>query len=363
MHIPDGYLSPATCAALYAGAAPFWHVALRRVKRALHTRLVPVLSLVAAFTFVIMMFNVPLPGGSTGHAVGVGLATVLLGPWASILAISIALIIQAFFFGDGGITAIGANCFNMAVVGSLVAWAVYRGLSGRAALVSRRRVVAAGLAGYAAINASALCAAIEFGLQPMLYRDASGAPLYCPYPLSIAIPAMMIGHLTVAGIAEFVASAGVVAFVQRADPALLEATAGGATALVAGREGGAWGRLRPLWLSLAILLVLTPLGILAAGSAWGEWAASDFSDPAARQAIAAASLSQPPPARPPQGIERLASLWTAPLAGYALPWTGSSAFGYLLSAMFGAGLVILMALAVAWVARRRAGGAPDTAAT
>jgi cobalt/nickel transport system permease protein len=174
---------------------------------------------------------------------------------------------------------------------------------------------------------------------------------------------MMIGHLTVAGIAEFVASAGVVAFVQRADPALLEATAGGARAIIAERVGGAWGRLRPLWLGLGVLLVLTPLGILAAGSAWGEWPASDFSDPAARQVIAAASLSQPPPARPPQGIERLASLWTAPLAGYAPPWIGSSVFGYLLSAMFGAGLVILVSLAVAWVARRRAGGAPDTGVT
>src|SRR5512135_264054 len=178
MHIPDGYLSPATCAALYAGAAPFWYVALRRVRRAMHTRLVPVLSLVAAFSFVVMMFNVPLPGGTTGHAVGIGVATALLGPWASMLAVSIALVIQAFFFGDGGITAIGANCFNMAVVGSMVAHLVYRAVSGRVALGSKLRWVAAGLAGYAAINASALCAAIEFGLQPIFYTDAGGAPLY-----------------------------------------------------------------------------------------------------------------------------------------------------------------------------------------
>ena len=178
MHIPDGYLSPATCAALYAGAAPFWYLALRPVKVALHTRLVPVLSLMAAFCFVIMMFNIPLPGGSTGHAVGVGAAVVLLGPWASVLALSMALVIQALFFGDGGITAIGANCFNIAVVGSLVAWVVYRGVAGRSAPLARRRVVAAGLAGYAGINASALCTAIELGIQPMLYRDGSGAPLY-----------------------------------------------------------------------------------------------------------------------------------------------------------------------------------------
>src|SRR5437016_14248799 len=125
MHIPDGYLSPSTCAGLYAVSAPFWYVALNRVKRVLHTRMVPLLSVFAAFSFVIMMFNLPLPGGTTGHAVGMGAAAVILGPWASIVAISIALTIQAVFFGDGGITAIGANCFNMAIVGSLVAIAVY----------------------------------------------------------------------------------------------------------------------------------------------------------------------------------------------------------------------------------------------
>src|SRR5271165_5052787 len=226
MHIPDGYLSPTTCAAFYGGSAPFWYVALHRVKKALHTRLVPLLSLFSAFCFLIMMFNLPLPGGTTGHAVGIGLAAVVLGPWAAMLAVSIAIVIQALFFGDGGITAIGANCFNMAIAGALVAYAVYRLIGGRSPLNSARRVVAAGMAGYVAINVSALLAAVEFGIQPLLYKDASGAPLYCPYPLSIAIPAMMLGHLTVAGLAELAVSAGVVAFLQGTDPSLLKMTAG-----------------------------------------------------------------------------------------------------------------------------------------
>src|SRR5438105_14617590 len=102
MHIPDGYLSPATCAALYAGSAPFWYVALTRIKKALHTRLVPLLALFAAFSFVIMMFNLPLPGGTTGHAIGAGIAAVVLGPWAGMLSISIAIVIHALLFGDGG---------------------------------------------------------------------------------------------------------------------------------------------------------------------------------------------------------------------------------------------------------------------
>src|SRR5580700_195950 len=270
MHIPDGYLSPATCTALYASSAPFWYVAMQRVKKTLHTRLVPLLSLFAAFSFVIMMFNLPLPGGTTGHAVGIGLAAVVLGPWAAMLAISVAIVIQALFFGDGGITAIGANCFNMAIVGALVSYAVYRLLAGRSPILSFRRVVAAGLAGYAAINVSALLAAIEFGIQPLLYRDAAGAPLYCPYPLSVAIPAMMLGHLTIAGLAELVVSAGVVAFLQKSDPSLLSGAANpGCSRLSAGRIDHARPAvptparsLRPLWLGLAALMILTPLGIL-----------------------------------------------------------------------------------------------------
>jgi cobalt/nickel transport system permease protein len=342
VHIPDGYLSPSTCAALYAGAAPFWWVALRRLKRTLHTRLVPRISLFAAFSFVVMMFNVPLPGGTTGHATGVALAAIVLGPSAAILAVSTALVIQAFFFADGGITALGANCFNIAIVGSLVAFVVYRAVAGRAPIGAPRRVVAAGLAGYAAINVAALVTAVEFGIQPLLFRDATGAPLYCPYPLGVAVPAMMLGHLTIAGVAELVLTGGVVAFIQRTDPSLLAAAAG-RHARVAddGTVAAAPPSLRPLWLTLGMLLVLTPLGLLAGGTAWGEWAASDFADPAARQAIAGASLGHAPPPAAPAGLRRLASVWAAPIPDYAPPFLRSEAVGYALSGMFGAGLVVL----------------------
>ncbi len=341
MHIPDGYLSPTTCAAFYAGATPFWYVALQRVKRVLHTKLVPLISLFSAFCFLIMMFNLPLPGGTTGHAVGIGLATVVLGPWAAMLAVSVALIIQALFFGDGGITAIGANCFNMAIAGSLVAFVFYRAIAGRSPIVSFRRVVAAGLAGYAAINVSALFAAIEFGIQPLFYKDASGAPLYCPYPLSVAIPAMMIGHLTVAGMAELIVSAGLVAFLPRSDPSCRQAAAGTAVEMEGAERPRKTRSLQPIWIGLCVLMILTPLGILATGSAWGEWMASDFASPAARQQIADSSLRQAAPMRAPQGLELMSQLWTAPFARYAPPYIRSAGFGYLLSAMFGVGLVML----------------------
>jgi cobalt/nickel transport system permease protein len=351
MHIPDGYLSPATCAALYAGSAPFWYVSLQKLKRALNTRMVPLLSVFAAFSFIIMMFNLPLPGGTTGHAVGMAIAAIVLGPWASMLAISIALVIQAVFFGDGGITAIGANCFNMAIAGSLVAYAVYRAVSGRTPIESPRRVVAAALAGYLAINFSALLAAIEFGLQPLLYHDAGGAPLYAPYPLHIAIPAMMIGHLTIAGLAEMVVSAGVVAYLQRAEPSLLRSTAPGAT--LTASPGASWSATKPLWAALAILMILTPLGILAAGSAWGEWSPEDFANRATRQQIAAASRSLEPPSRAPVGLQHLASFWTAPMPRYAPPFLKSPSFGYMLSAVSGTGLIILVFLVAGWITGRR----------
>ena len=346
MHIPDGYLSPSTCAALYAGSAPFWYVALERVKKALHTRLVPLLSLFAAFCFVIMMFNLPLPGGTTGHAVGVGLAAVVLGPWGSILAVSTALIVQALFFGDGGITAIGANCFNMAVVGSLVAWGVNRLIAGKSDAQSMRRVIGAGVAGYLAINVSALFAAIEFGIQPMLYRDAAGAPLYCPYPLSVTIPAMLIGHLTIAGLAELFVSAGVVAFLQRTDPTLLRDS-------VRRVVSGPRASLRPLWAGIGTLMLLTPLGILAAGTAWGEWMASDYANPAARAQIVAASAGHAAPVQAPQGLAQLSTVWTAPFARYAPPYVRSESFGYLLSAMLGVGVILVTgSFAGRWLRRQ-----------
>jgi cobalt/nickel transport system permease protein len=231
----------------------------------------------------------------------------------------------------------------MAIAGSLVAYVVYRVLAGRSAIGSARRVMASGLAGYAAINVSALLAAIEFGIQPLLYKDAGGAPLYCPYPLSVAIPAMMLGHLTIAGFAELIVSAGVVAFLQRSDPSLLRATAGRGVEL---GEPVAGSALRPLWASLVALLILTPLGILATGSAWGEWRARDFSDPAMRREIAVSSFHQAVPPRAPEGLARLSQVWTAPFARYAPPFVRSATFGYLLSAMFGAGLILLACLTV-----------------
>ncbi len=351
MHIPDGYLSPSTCAVLYTGAAAGWYSALKRLKRVLLSRVIPLISVFAAFSFVVMMFNLPLPGGTTGHALGVTIAAIVLGPSGAILALSIAIAIQALFFGDGGISTLGANCFNMAIVGALVAYASYRLIAAGATLTSRRRVVAAAIAGYLAVNAAALLAAVEFGIQPVLFHDASGTPLYAPYRLGVAIPAMMIGHLTFAGLAEAVISAGLVAYLQVADPALLRGTSGipqgTVDAGVADRQAGR--SLQTLWIAIAALMLLTPLGILAAGTAWGEWSPTELAKAPATTHVQHLNSPQSVPI----GLQRLSNLWTAPFPAYAPSFVRSRGFGYLLSAMFGVGFLLAVSLLLRRLLARR----------
>jgi cobalt/nickel transport system permease protein len=322
--------------------------------------MVPLISVFAAFSFVVMMFNLPLPGGTTGHALGVTIAAIVLGPSGAILSISIALAIQALFFGDGGITTLGANCFNMAIVGPLVAYGAYRMIAASAAITSRRRVLAAAIAGYLATNAAAFLAAVEFGIQPMLFHDAHGVPLYAPYSLSVAIPAMMIGHLAIAGIAEAVIAAGLMAYLQAADPALLRTTSGLPYSANLSSQPAPRKSLRKLWTTVAVLMLLTPLGILAVGTAWGEWSASQFVSAAGRTEIASASRNQPVPQVAPAGLQRLSTLWTAPLPKYAPQFVKSPFFGYLLSAMFGVGLLLAFSLVVQrFLQRRRTAGQPQ----
>lgn len=222
MHIPDGYLGPQTYGLLYGVMVPLWALASRIVRRTLEQKQVPFLALGAAFSFVVMMFNIPIPGGSTGHAVGGVIVAILIGPWAALIAISIALVIQAFLFGDGGITAIAANCFNIAFVMPMVGYLVYRLIAKGAAPTSRRLWMAGAVAGYIGLNVAALTTAIMFGLQPILARGPDGRPLYFPYPLEVAVPVMAVQHLLLFGVIEAVLTALLVTYFQRSDPSMLE---------------------------------------------------------------------------------------------------------------------------------------------
>lgn len=324
MHIPDGYLSPTTSVLMFLLVFPFWMIGVRKVRETMNARSVPLIALLAAFSFVIMMFNVPLPGGTTGHAVGATLAAIVLGPEVATIAVSIALIIQAFFFGDGGVLAIGANCFNMAVVIPYVASAIYRSFSKNTDPTSSRRVIGAAIGGWAGVTVGAFLAGVEFGLQPLLFKAADGSPLYAPYPLSVAIPAMVIPHALVASVVEGVLTALVVAYLQRSNVGVLEAAD---KPFVVG-ESGSFQRLRWLWVGLVVLMVASPLGLLAPGTAWGEWGTQQLRE-RGLQAV-------------PAGLEKLSGLWGAPLAGYNLPVLGNTNLGYLLSAVVGIAVVALV---------------------
>jgi len=327
MHIPDGYLSPVTSLILFLAVLPFWMRAVQRLREKVSARNIPVVALVAAFSFVIMLFNVPLPGGTSGHAVGGALAAIILGPEIAVLALSTAIVIQALLFGDGGILAIGANCFNMAVVLPYISYAVYQALSRGQALHARRRVFAAALAGWSGLTAAAFFAAVEFGIQPLLWHTPGGVPLYAPYPLSVAIPAMVIPHALVASVVEGLVTALVVAYLQRAKHPVLAVVFH--PALAAG--SGGFARLRALWVALPVLAVAAPIGLLAPGTAWGEWNSNELSGMGLGFV--------------PAGMQQLSNLWSAPMGGYNLPVLQNANLAYILSAAVG----ILVTVVVAWL--------------
>jgi cobalt/nickel transport system permease protein len=222
MHIPDGYLGPATYVTMYVITIPFWAAASWKLNKTLKTKQAPYLALGAAFSFVIMMFNIPVLGGTTGHATGTALIAILLGPWAAIIAVSVAIVIQALLFGDGGITAIGANCFTMAVVGGLTAYGLYRLVAAGSDIKSKRRIIAGAVAAYLSLNISALVTAILLGIQPLIERSPSGQPLYAPYPLSVTIPAMVSGHVFLFGFVEAAVTALVLKYFQKNEPEMLK---------------------------------------------------------------------------------------------------------------------------------------------
>ena len=322
MHIPDGYLSPGTAAALYAVMVPAWIAAGRKVRAAMSVRVLPVMALMSAFCFVIQMLNVPLPGGTTGHAVGASLAAIVLGPWPAVIAVSTAVVIQALLFGDGGVTAIGANCFNMAFVQVWISYYIYRTLN--VAGKPARTSVAAAVSGYVGINAAALLAGLELGLQPVIAHTPSGAPLYAPYPLAVTIPAMLLGHL-IAGFAEAAVAAAGVSYVHRTAPELFVNSHVPDSPIPR-----FWRALRALWIVVGVLVILAPLGLLAPGTAWGEWSSEQMRHHGLGFV--------------PAGLQRLENFWRSAFSDYSIPGTGEKT-GYLLSAALG----VLLIATIFWV--------------
>ncbi|MGH2511501.1 MAG: cobalt transporter CbiM [Candidatus Limnocylindrales bacterium] len=293
MHIPDGYLSPIISIGMGIVTVPTWAVATRRVQAVLTSRTIPLLAIFAAMAFTIMMFNVPVPGGTTAHGVGGTLIAIVLGPWAAVIAVSVALIIQALFFGDGGVLAIFVNCLNMGIILPFVGYGVYRLLAGRSPILSTRRVWAAGIGAYIGITFAALCVGIELGIQPILFTQ-NGVALYSPYGLSEAVPAMLLAHALGASIVEALITAFGVAYLQQRHPEYLTSM----RRIVAGpgiAEGQ--GSSRPLWqLGGAIVAICAVLLVVAGfvtdggdiGHAFGaDWSQVDWSSVATMLAVVA----------------------------------------------------------------------------
>ena len=302
MHIPDNYLSPASCAVLAVAAAPVVGLSITKVKAQLkeNKELAPMLGIAASLSFLLMMFNVPIPGGTTAHAVGGVLLSILIGPYAASLALTVALLLQALLFGDGGIIALGANIFNMAIAMPFVGYAVYH-------FFRKQNHETAGvlIGSYVGINVAAFLTAIELGIQPIIATQG-GEPLYNPYGLAVTIPAMMVTHLTIAGAVEVFFTYVIYRFVKQVAPQeLYTPTSVNTTSFV-----------KKIRYVLIALVVLSPLGLLAEGTAFGEWSADELAEMMNNV---------------PSGIENGFS-FEALFSDYTIPGT-NIAVGYILSAI------------------------------
>jgi len=215
VHIADGYLSPVTCAIGYGVALPLWMIALKKLKEQLDEETLPLIASLSALSFIIMMFNIPIPGGTSGHAIGVAAISILFSPWIGFLAISLVLFIQALLFGDGGLGSFAINALGMGFVASFSAYYVYQ--------LTKKYKFSLFLSGYASAVGASVVIALALGIQPYLGVDSSGKPLYFPFDLSVTIPAVVGSHLLFFGIVEGIFTQISYKIIEKLEPEFLEA--------------------------------------------------------------------------------------------------------------------------------------------
>ncbi len=235
MHIPDGFLSVPVAIAIWLVSIVVIAVALKRVSRDLDERQVPLMGVLAACIFAGQMLNFAVAGGTSGHLLGAALAAILLGPWAAVLVLTTVVGVQALIFQDGGLLALGANIFNMAVIAVFVAHFAYR--SAQRLLGNHRwSVPVSGFAaGWLSVFIAALATALELAL--------SGTS-----PANIAVPTMAGIHALI-GIGEGLITAGALAVITAARPDLLHQ--GQAQAALGGRAVWVGGLIVALGLAVA----------------------------------------------------------------------------------------------------------------
>lgn len=208
MHIPDGFIAPRMYLPAYVAAAGLWVIGLRRARRLLSQDVVPLLAVLTAAAFVLMMVAVPLPGGTSAHATGVALLAVRFGVWASFLSVSLVLVVQAILLGTGGVTALPINALAVGFVGSAVAAGTF------AALRRAHETAALFTAGWVSIVVPSLIVAVALGLQPSIAHTADGTPLFFPFGLRVTVPAVVGPHALV-GIGEGILTVVAYRFLER----------------------------------------------------------------------------------------------------------------------------------------------------
>jgi cobalt/nickel transport system permease protein len=190
MHIPDGFLAPTITVPAYAVAAPLWLWAGRNPFGPGQVDALPAVGALTAVAFVLQTIMIPLPGGTSTHLVGASLLALLRGPLVAFLCESLVLLLQALFFGAGGITVLGVNALAMGLFGPFAAWLVFHALERRAPLLG------AFLAAYLGLQVSTVIVVLILGLQNHL------DPSQFPTPLPVICVTMMLPSLAITGIIE-----------------------------------------------------------------------------------------------------------------------------------------------------------------
>lgn len=197
MHIPDGFLSPQTYLPAYAVAAGAWAWSAKALREKLDETTVPRLAMLTALAYGLGLVMVPIPGGTSGHALGVAILALIFGVRSAFIAYSLVLLLQSLLFGAGGITALAVNALAMGLVGSAAAVMAYR-LLRRAG-----ETLAVAVAAWLSVVVPGLLVALVLGIQPLIAQKLDGTPLFFPFGLSITLPAILIPHVII-GIGEAV---------------------------------------------------------------------------------------------------------------------------------------------------------------
>jgi cobalt/nickel transport system permease protein len=209
MHIPDGFLNPSIAIVMFTVSIAFLAWSWKKVRATYSRSFTAVLGISSAFIFAAQMINYPIALGTSGHLVGGTFLTILLGPFAGMLSMTIVLLMQALFFADGGLMAFGANVFNMAVIGALSFYAVK--LLNRNSTNPKRFASSIFVAAWLSVVVGALACAIEIGFSSV-FANAGG--------IMVTIPAMLFWHVII-GIGEGAITMSLIMALQRFNPTLL----------------------------------------------------------------------------------------------------------------------------------------------